>query len=183
MYITYRNWLKNGNENDEIVCTRLEHETLEKAISYAHRYAKGIKFVSVTVEDDAGNVLYEICDYGAEVFDYRDKFKKEIEIEKEIVEEEYIRVENMIGTIQEVMSDIPLTIPNGTKVKIVGVSKLKSFHNKCPVYIVEYENGYEFKYFQQLKSTLRKYLSKDLKPNTKVWTIFECSLKGFGDNK
>ncbi|EES63561.2 hypothetical protein [Fusobacterium varium] len=83
MYITYRNWLKNGNENDEIVCTRLEHETLEKAISYAHRYAKGIKFVNVTVEDDAGNVLYEICDYGAEVFDYRDELKKEIEKEKE----------------------------------------------------------------------------------------------------
>lgn len=179
MYITYRNWLKNGNEFDETVCTRLEHETLDKAISYAHRYARGTKFISVTVEDDAGNVLYEICDYGAKVFDYRDEVKKEIEK----VEEEHTRVKNMIGTIQEVMSDIPLTIPNGTKVKIVGVSRLKSLYNKCPVYIVEYKEGYEFKYFQQLKSCLRKYLSKDLEPNTKVWTIFECSLKGFGDNK
>lgn len=79
MYITSRYWFKYGNEDDELECTTLYHETLDKAITYAHRYARGTKFASVTVEDEEGNILYEICDCGAEVFDYREEVKEKEE--------------------------------------------------------------------------------------------------------
>lgn len=76
MYMTSRYWFKYGNEDDELECTTLFHETLDKAINYAHRYAKGVRFASVTVEDEEGNILYEICDCGAEVFDYREEVEE-----------------------------------------------------------------------------------------------------------
>ena len=79
MYMTSRYWFKYGNEDDELECTTLFHETLDKAINYAHRYARGTKFASVTVEDEEGNILYEICDCGAEVFDYREEVKEKEE--------------------------------------------------------------------------------------------------------
>ncbi|MCF0171609.1 MAG: hypothetical protein HUK04_07525 [Bacteroidaceae bacterium] len=79
MYITSRYWFKYGNEDDELECTTLFHETLDKAINYAHRYAKGVRFASVTVEDEEGHILYEICDCGAEVFDYREEVKEKEE--------------------------------------------------------------------------------------------------------
>ena len=79
MYMTSRYWFKYGNEDDELECTTLFHETLDKAINYAHRYAKGVRFASVTVEDEEGNILYEICDCGAEVFDYREEVKEKEE--------------------------------------------------------------------------------------------------------
>lgn len=89
MYFTSRNWFKYGRETDEMECTFLEHETLDKAITYAHRYAKGVRFASVTVEDEQGNILYEICDCGAKVFDYREEMKEQdlnvIEENQEIV--------------------------------------------------------------------------------------------------
>ena len=77
MYMTSRHWFKYGRETDEMECTFLEHETLDKAITYAHRYAKGVRFASVTVEDEEGNILYEICDCGTKVFDYREKIKEQ----------------------------------------------------------------------------------------------------------
>lgn len=79
MYITSRHWFKYGRETDEMECTTLYHETLDKAINYAHRYAKGVRFASVTVEDEEGHILYEICDCGAEVFDYREEVKEKEE--------------------------------------------------------------------------------------------------------
>lgn len=90
MYTTSRHWFKYGRETDEMECTFLEHETLDKAITYAHRYAKGVRFASVTVEDEEGNILYEICDCGAKVIDYREEIKEQdlntIEENQEVVE-------------------------------------------------------------------------------------------------
>lgn len=90
MYMTSRYWFKYGNEDDELECTTLFHETLDKAITYAHRYAKGVRFASVTVEDEEGNILYEICDCGAKVIDYREEIKEQdlntIEENQEVVE-------------------------------------------------------------------------------------------------
>ncbi|WP_462351060.1 ATP-binding protein [Fusobacterium varium] len=90
MYTTSRHWFKYGNEDDELECTTLFHETLDKAITYAHRYAKGVRFASVTVEDEEGNILYEICDCGAKVIDYREEIKEQdlntIEENQEVVE-------------------------------------------------------------------------------------------------
>lgn len=75
-YTTCRSWLKYGNEDDPIECTFKEWDSLDKAINYAHRYANGIKFVSVDVSDENGNLIYEISDYGGTVIDYRKKEEK-----------------------------------------------------------------------------------------------------------
>ena len=44
MYYTDRCWYKYGNEEDEIMITTLEHETFEKALKYARRYARGLRY-------------------------------------------------------------------------------------------------------------------------------------------
>ena len=88
MYITNRSWLRYGREDDYVEITTLEHETFEKALKYAQRYARGIKFVNCTIEDEQGNILYEISDYGAREEDFRDKIKENETIEKVVTEEE-----------------------------------------------------------------------------------------------
>ena len=70
MYRTIRYWFKYGNEGDEIECTFLEHKTFEKALKYAERYATGIRFAGVEIEDEEGNTLYEITS-SQEITDYR----------------------------------------------------------------------------------------------------------------
>lgn len=60
MFTTYRYYYKYGNEDDEIMCTFKEFSDFEKAKAYAHRYAKGIKFCGVQIQDSNGNLLYEI---------------------------------------------------------------------------------------------------------------------------
>lgn len=79
MFITYRRWFKYGNEEDEVEVTTKYHETFEKAHSYAKRYATGRKFVGCSIEDENGNLLYDIFDYGAKEEDYREKGIEEIE--------------------------------------------------------------------------------------------------------
>lgn len=70
MFTTCRNWYKYGNEDDIVECTFKDHDTIEKAITYTHRYAKGIKFVSCTIEDETGKVVYELLADG-QVYDNR----------------------------------------------------------------------------------------------------------------
>lgn len=70
MYTTYRSFFRYGNESDYVDITVKEFPTIEKAISYAHRYAKGIRFCSVEVEDENGEVVYELMADGT-VCDYR----------------------------------------------------------------------------------------------------------------
>jgi uncharacterized membrane protein YkoI len=70
MYTTIRHWYKYGNESDTMECTFKEFETIEKAIAYAHRYAKGIKFAGIQIEDEKGNTVYEITS-DSESIDYR----------------------------------------------------------------------------------------------------------------
>lgn len=88
MHITNRSWLRYGREDDYIEITTLEHETFEKALKYAQRYARGIKFVNCTIEDEKGNILYEISDYGAKEEDFRDEVKKNETTEKVVAKEE-----------------------------------------------------------------------------------------------
>lgn len=45
-------------------CVIKEWESLQKAIAYIHRYAKGIRFASANVEDENGNTIYEILSDG-----------------------------------------------------------------------------------------------------------------------
>ncbi len=67
MYITNRFWLKYGMETDPMEVTTKEHKTFDKAYAYAKRYARGLRFVSCTIETEDGKVLYEIFSHGAEV--------------------------------------------------------------------------------------------------------------------
>lgn len=83
-YTIVREFYKYSYEHGETDMTFKEWDSLDKAIAYAHRYAKGLKFVAVTVEDENGNVLYEILNHGADTFDYRDKKEVEEATKKEI---------------------------------------------------------------------------------------------------
>jgi len=77
MYTVFRSYFKYGKEDDEVELTVKEFDTEEKAIAYAHRYAKGNRFCSATIEDDGGNTIYEILNYGSVTYDYRQKDKQE----------------------------------------------------------------------------------------------------------
>ncbi len=70
MFTTYRMFYKYGSESDYTDMTIKEFSTIEKAINYAHRYAKGIRFCGVQIENDDGKLVYEITSNG-DVYDYR----------------------------------------------------------------------------------------------------------------
>ena len=70
MFTTTRHFYKNGVEGSEMDMTFKEHDTIEKAIAYAHRYTTGRRFAGVQVEDAAGRIKYEITS-GQNVHDYR----------------------------------------------------------------------------------------------------------------
>lgn len=70
-YTTYRYWFKYGNEEDPIECTTKYWDSLDKAINYAHRYATGVKFESVEIEDENGNLVYRLDSNGV-IEDYRE---------------------------------------------------------------------------------------------------------------
>lgn len=83
-YTTYRYWFKYGNEDDPIECTDKEWDNLDKAISYAHRYATGVRFAGVEIEDENGKIVYRITTDSI-VEDYREQLtedKKEEMVEK-----------------------------------------------------------------------------------------------------
>lgn len=69
-YITSRRWYKYGNEGDEVEVTFKEFGDINKAINYAHRYTKGIRFCGIDIQDENGNTIYEITSEGA-VYDNR----------------------------------------------------------------------------------------------------------------
>jgi len=71
MFTTIRSFYPNGIEGESMNNTFKEFDEIEKAIRYAHRYAKGLRFAGVQVESEDGTLLYEITsDY--EVCDYND---------------------------------------------------------------------------------------------------------------
>jgi len=59
MFTAIRSWFKYGNETDEVEVTLKEYPTLEKAVAYCRRYAKGIRYASSEVEDEKGNIVFE----------------------------------------------------------------------------------------------------------------------------
>ena len=71
-YSTTRHFYPHGIEGEAMDCTFKEFNTIEKAIKYADRYAKGLRFAGVQIEDETGNTVYEITS-DFEVFDYRNK--------------------------------------------------------------------------------------------------------------
>lgn len=72
MFHVTRFTFKYGHEWDAMDCTFKVYPTFEKALKYAVRYAIGIKFAGVTIENDDGKTIYEITSDG-NVFDHRAK--------------------------------------------------------------------------------------------------------------
>lgn len=72
MFSTIRHFYPHGIEGESMDCTFKEFDTIEKAINYAHRYAKGVRFAGVQIEDENGKLLYEITS-NSEIYDYRNK--------------------------------------------------------------------------------------------------------------
>ena len=70
MYSTTRHFYPRGIEGEAMDCTFKEFDTIEKAIKYAHRYAKGLRFAGVQIEDETGKTLYEITS-DFDVLDHR----------------------------------------------------------------------------------------------------------------
>ena len=64
MYTTCRYFFPHGIEGESMDCTIKELASLEKALTYCHRYAKGIRFDSVTIEDEKGCIIYELSSSG-----------------------------------------------------------------------------------------------------------------------
>lgn len=74
-YFTTRYFYPHGIEGEAMDCTYKEFDTIEKAINYAHRYNKGMRFAGVQIEelrDDGklGDMVYEITSDN-ETVDYR----------------------------------------------------------------------------------------------------------------
>ena len=51
-------------------CTFKKFDDIEKAIKYANRYTKGLRFAGIQIEDEKGNIVYEITS-DQETIDYR----------------------------------------------------------------------------------------------------------------
>jgi uncharacterized membrane protein YkoI len=72
MFSTTRHFYPNGIEGEGMDCTFKSFDSIEKAINYARRYAKGLRFAGVQIEDESGNTVYEITS-DFEVVDNRTK--------------------------------------------------------------------------------------------------------------
>ena len=83
-YTTIRYFFPHGIEGEAMDCTFKEWKDLDKAIAYCHRYSKGRRFASVEVEDEKGNVIYELNADG-EVADNREQTEKEEMTVKEAI--------------------------------------------------------------------------------------------------
>lgn len=70
MFTATRFFYPHGIEGESMDNTVKEFDDIEKAIKYAHRYAKGIRFAGVQIESEDGTLLYEITS-ASDVFDYR----------------------------------------------------------------------------------------------------------------
>ena len=75
-YMTSRYFYPHGIEGEAMDVTYKEFDTIEKAIKYAHRYNKGMRFAGVQIEEittdgKLGNMVYEITSDN-ETIDYRE---------------------------------------------------------------------------------------------------------------
>jgi len=64
-YMTTRYFYPHGIEGEAMDCTYKQFETIEKAIKYANRYNKGMRFAGIQIEeitdnDKLGKLVYEI---------------------------------------------------------------------------------------------------------------------------
>lgn len=74
MFTAIRHFYPHGNDGEAMECTFKEYGTVEKAIAYAQRYARGVRFAGVQIQGDSGNTVYEITS-DSETIDYREVAK------------------------------------------------------------------------------------------------------------
>lgn len=72
MFITTRFFYPHGIEGEAMDNTSKEFNDLDKAINHANRYAAGLRFAGVQVEDEKRNIIYEITS-DMEAIDYREQ--------------------------------------------------------------------------------------------------------------
>jgi len=60
MFTTTRYFYPHGIEGEAMSTTTKNFNDLDKAIKHAKRYATGLRFAGVQVEDEKGNIIYEI---------------------------------------------------------------------------------------------------------------------------
>ena len=70
MITATRHFYPRGIEGESMDCTLKEFGNVDNAIKYAHRYAKGLRFAGVQIEDENGKTVYEITS-DFEVIDHR----------------------------------------------------------------------------------------------------------------
>ena len=64
MYMSIRYFYPHGDEFEEMKSTVKEWKSLEKAKAYCERYTGGWRFAGASIEDEKGNIVYEISDCG-----------------------------------------------------------------------------------------------------------------------
>lgn len=90
MFHVMRSWYKYGHEGDEVMITDKYYDTIEKALAYAKRYSKGVRFVMVQIEtdDDDMELVYEyLADGGRCTIDKTDKYKITKESQEKLIEQ------------------------------------------------------------------------------------------------
>jgi len=60
MFYTTRYYYPHGIEGEAMECTFKAFRDINKAIKYCHRYAQGVRFAGVRIEDEKGKTIYEI---------------------------------------------------------------------------------------------------------------------------
>ena len=88
MFYVTRYWYKDGREGDPVETTSKEYESIEKALAYAQRYATGIRFVLMQIEDEDLNLIYEYSADGKLFVDRTKEYMTKDKQEKKEIKEE-----------------------------------------------------------------------------------------------
>lgn len=162
---TTRWYYPHGVEGEDMEITNKEFDDIEKAIKYAHRYNKGTRFAGIEIEDEEGNMVYEITSNG-DIFDHRNKVKNSnINISKT---DYYYFIELMVQNIckrKEQIEDIQKIIPD---------MELQSDKTRLQGFINGYrmEQKQSFSTLQRLnKANSGKLFSKEYEDKLKEYLI------------
>lgn len=174
MYMTTRQFFPRGIEGEEMDCTWKEWNDLDKAIAYCHRYAKGVRFVRVTVEDEDGNLIYELTDNGI-ITDNRqtlaeNKSLEEVKEESNSLNYHYMKLQsNPFNAIKNKSKNIEYRLYDERRSKIqtgdIIIFENIETHETIQVKVL---NLYRAKNFIELKQKLCEksiIIDKDFSPN------------------
>lgn len=131
MFHVMRSWYKYGREGDEVMITDKYYDTIEKALAYAERYAKGIRFVMVQIEtdDDDMELIYEyLADGGRCTIDKTAKYKIAAESQEEPAEKQEETTESQEAELKTVEIAELKTIETDEQIEQNCKNKLYEFY-------------------------------------------------------